>query len=247
MLPAFGILKYNGVAITVNQVIPNFNPALFTILFNTVSNYFIDFKYAYVDAAGFEDPTPANYHLEWSGGPVPIILSEFNVTKNNCTANLMWKTSTEVNGDKFEVEISTGSNMAYSTIGTVQAAGNSTTPKSYQFSYPMQPGVVYYFRIKMVDIGGAYKYSVIHTLNCYNGKGEIVIAPNPVINDFKVTGMGNGKNTVAVYSSTGRLVKTQVITQTEGVVNIASLAPGLYTVKVISETGNVIINKILKQ
>ena len=181
-----------------------------------------------------------------AAGPVPIILSEFNAIKNNCTANLSWKTSTESNSDRFEVEISTVNNATYTKVGTVAAAGNSSTTKSYQFSYPMQQGVVYYFRLKMVDKDGSFKYSDIRSLSCTKGKNGIVIAPNPVKTKFTITGMENGKNSILVYAANGQLVKAQVIAQNLGDVNVSYLAPGLYTVKVTSETGNTVVNKLIK-
>ena len=181
-----------------------------------------------------------------AAGPVPIILSEFNAIKNNCTANLSWKTSTESNSDRFEVEISTGNNPTYASVGTVAAAGNSSTTKSYQFSYPMQQGVVYYFRLKMIDKDGSFKYSEIRSLSCTKGKNGIAIAPNPVKTRFTITGMENGKNSILVYAANGQLVKAQVIAQNQGDVNVSYLAPGLYTVKVTSETGNTVVNKLIK-
>ena len=245
-LPANSTLRYNGNPVTVNQVISNFNPANLTIIFNIMTTVqHSDFLYAYVDAAGKPDPTPALYRVFWSGGPLIITLSEFTATKNNCTANLNWKTSSEINGDRFEVEVSTNNNAVYSTVGTVIAVGNSSTPKSYQYSYAMQPGVTYFFRLKMVDKDGSFKYSDIRSLNCSTVKG-IVIAPNPVITKFTITGMENGKNSVTVYAANGQLVKTQVIAQSQGEVDIFNLAPGFYTVKVTSETGNSVINKIVK-
>lgn len=242
------VLRYNGVVITLNQVITNFNPALLTVTLSTPwAGSGLKFNYAYVDAAGLPDPTPALYRLLWTGGgPLVINLSEFNAVKNNCTANLTWKTSSEVNGDRFEVEVSTGTNPVYSTAGTVIAAGTSSTPKSYQFSYPMQPGVTYYFRLKMIDKDGTFKNSDIRSLSCTNGKVGIVVAPNPVIDKFTISGMESGKNTIVVYSANGQLVKTQTITQNQGEVNIAHLAPGMYTVKVISETGNAVVSKLIK-
>lgn len=48
--------------------------------------------------------------------------------------------------------------------------------------------------------------------------------------------MENGKSTIAVYASNGQLVKTQIIAQNYGEVNVSYLAPGMYTVKVDSET-----------
>ena len=144
------------------------------------------------------------------------------------------------------MEISTNSTPVYSTVGSVIAAGNSTTPKSYQYSYAMQTGVTYYFRLKLVDKDGSFKYSDIRSLSCSNGKAGIVIAPNPVIDRFTIKGMENGKNTIAVYATNGQLVKTQIIAQNQGEVNISYLAPGMYTVKVTSEAGNTVVSKLIK-
>ncbi len=242
------VLKYNGTVITLNQVIPNFNAALLTVTLSTPwAGSGLKFNYAYVDLAGLPDPTPALYRLVWSGGgPLAINVSEFTAVKNNCTANLSWKTSTEINGDRFEIEVSTNSNPVYATVGSVLATGNSSTTKSYQYSYPMQPGITYYFRLKLVDKDGSFKYSDTRSSSCSNDKTGIVIAPNPVIDIFSVKGMENGKNVVAVYATNGQLVKTQVIAQNQGEVNIAYLAPGMYTVKVTSETGNTVISKLIK-
>ena len=58
--------------------------------------------------------------------------------------------------------------------------------------------------------------------------------------------MENGKNSILVYAANGQLVKAQVITQNQGDVNVSYLAPGLYTVKVTSETGNTVVSKLIK-
>ena len=244
------VLSYNGVAITLNQVISNFNPALLTVAIPSAATPWtgsgLRFSYAYVDAAGKVDPTPATYRLEWSFACCPIRLSEFIVTKNDCTAKLNWKTSQELNGERFEIEVSTNINPVYNSVGSVLAVGNSTTTQSYQYSYPMQAGVTYYFRLKMIDVGGAFVNSDIRQANCSKGGGGIIIAPNPTIDKFTIQGMENGKNSILIYAANGQLVKTQVIAQNQGEVNIAYLAPGMYTVKITSEAGNTVINKMIK-
>ena len=244
-LPAFGVLKYNGIPIALNQVIPNFSAALLTLQFTAVSNNFVDFKYAYVDAAGLPDPTPANYHLEWSGC-CPIFLSEFVANKNECTANLTWKTSTEINGDRFEIEVSSFTTANYAPVGAVTAFGNSSTPKSYQFSYPMQQGVVYYFRLKMIDKDGKFSYSEVRQLSCAKGKEGITLGPNPTMGQFTIRGMESGKNTIEVYAANGQLVKSQVIAQVQGNVDVSYVAPGSYAVKITSEKGNTVVVKLIK-
>ena len=180
-----------------------------------------------------------------SGGPLPITLSDLTATKNGCTVNLNWKTSSEINTDRFEVEVSTNNSAVYTTAGTITAAGNSSTTKSYQYNYLMQTGVIYLFRLKMIDKDGSFKYSDIRSLNCTTVKG-IVIAPNPVVTKFVITGMEKGKNIVAVYDASGQWMKTELITQSQGAVNIFNLEPGFYTVKITSENGNTVIKRIIK-
>ena len=242
-------LRYNGVAITLNQIIPNFNPALLTVFLPSPwAGSGLKFNYAYVDAAGKPDPTPALYRLAWSGGgTLPITLYEFVVTKNNCAANLNWKTSTEVNSDRFEIEVSTGTNPVYGFAGTVYAAGNSSTTKSYQYSFPMQAGVVYYFRLKMIDKSGSFIYSNIQSANCSKGKGGIEIAPNPATDHFTIKGMEAGKNLIMIYAANGQLVKTQDSKLSNDNVIISNLAPGTYMVKITNEkSGNTVVSKLIK-
>ena len=242
------VLRYNGVAITLNQVIPNFNPALLTVsLPSPWHGSGLKFNYAYVDAAGKADPTPALYRLAWSGGgTLPITLSEFIVTKNSCTANLNWKTSSELNSDRFEIEVATGTNPVYGLASTVYAAGSSSTTKSYQYSYAMQAGVVYYFRLKMIDKSGSFIYSNIQTASCSKGGGGITIGPNPTTDFFTIRGMENGNNLIEVYASNGQLVKNQKSSKNQDDVDISYLAPGVYMVKITSEAGNSVVSKVIK-
>ena len=241
-------LRYNGVAVTLNQIIPNFNPALLTVFLpNPWAGSGLKFNYAFVDAAGQVDPTPATYRLVWSGGgTLPITLSDFIVIKNDCTATLNWKTSNETNSDRFEIEVSNSTNPVYGIAGTIYASGNSSTIKSYQYSFPMQAGVVYYFRLKMIDKSGSFMYSNIQSSSCSKGKGGIEITPNPARDHFTIKGMEAGKNEIKIYSDNGQLVKVQTSTKNTDDVYISYLAPGMYMVKVTSESGNTVVSKLIK-
>jgi Secretion system C-terminal sorting domain len=242
------VLRYNGAIITLNQIITNFNPALLTVsLPSPWHGSGLKFNYAYVDAAGKPDPTPALYRLAWTGGgTLPINLSQFVVTNNGCTASLNWKTSSEQNSDRFEIEVSTGTNPVYGIVSTVLAAGNSSTTKSYQYSFPMQTGVVYYFRIKMIETTGSFTYSKVEYRSCSKVGGGITIGPNPTSDYFTVRGMETGKNQIVVYGSNGQIVKKQETGQTQQDVDISYLAPGIYMVKITSEAGNTVVSKLIK-
>jgi uncharacterized repeat protein (TIGR01451 family) len=69
-LPQNGTLYYNGIAVTLGQVIANYDPLLLTIdpTANTADT--ISFTYAAIDLAGQPDPTPATVTVAFSA---PII------------------------------------------------------------------------------------------------------------------------------------------------------------------------------
>lgn len=178
--------------------------------------------------------------------PLQIDLNSFTVTKSACTANLVWKTTSETNSDRFEIEVATNGSNVYTKTAAIAAAGSSSTEKTYQYAYPMQSGVTYYFRIKMIDKDGAFKNSDIRSASC-NGKGGIEIAPNPVITSFIIKGMETGRNVINIFAANGQLVKSQVSNQVQETINISNLAAGLYAVKIMSEKGNVVVEKLIKK
>jgi Secretion system C-terminal sorting domain len=245
-----GFLKYNNVPVTLGQTITNYNPALMEMCFdqpfprNLPGN--AQFEYAYVDAAGKQDPTPALYKVEWPGGIVPVTALTLDAIKNNCTANLIWTTATEFNVAKFDVEMSENNGNSYKTVGTVTATGTTTTTTRYNSSFAMQSGVSYTFRIKAIDKDGTYSYSNYRNLSCTE-KGLLSIVPNPVADIFRINGMDNGKNTVKIYTAEGKLVKTQVIASTYGDVSIGTLATGMYIVNVINENGTTRSEQLIKK
>jgi len=248
-LPTTSQLLYAGVPVTVNQIITNFNPSLLQIKFTIAAPAGqTSFQYAYVDAAGLPDPTPATYTINWPDpGVLVITLAEFTAVKNNCFANLNWKTSYELNSEKFEVEVSSDLNTSFTSTGTVAASMNSTTIKNYKFGYAMETGVQYYFRLKMFNKDGTFTYSEIRKLSCMDVKTQIAIAPNPTVDMFKISGMEKGRNTILIYSNDGKLLNTQVVKNTVHSVDMSSYASGLYMVRVINENGSININRVVKK
>ncbi len=249
-LPTNTTLLYNGVTVTAGQVIPNFNPSLLQILFN---QYIPDsptgnstvFTYSYIDAAGVSSP-PATYTVRWPQGAVPVTLESFEVLKVNCTANLIWKTSAEINVNKYVLQLSTDNGNRFEDFGTVSVTGNSNTVKTYTQAYEMKSGIVYLFRLKIVDNDGTFKYSNIGKQGCTNTKGTISILPNPVAEIFQVRGMENGKNIISVYAADGKLIKSQISLNNFDDVNISRLASGTYIVRVVNDNGSSFSEKIIK-
>lgn len=246
-LPTNTTLRYNGVPVVAGQVIPNFNPLLLTVLVTsaTAGSNQTSFQYAFVDAAGRPDPSPALYTIDWQG-ILPVTLISFDATGDNCLAKLTWVTTSEVNASKFDVELSTDNGAIFNKVNSVAATGTANNGRTYNSSYAMQAGVVYYFRLKSVNTDGSFSYSDIRKVSCANGYLKVTLAPNPVVSSFMLRGMDAGKNQVSIFSTNGQLMKTQVIVNTQGSVDVSTFAGGTYNVRIVNQSGTVTTIQMIK-
>ncbi len=88
--------------------------------------------------------------------PLPVELTSFTGSVNN-NATLKWSTATEVNNYGFDIERSTD-NKTWAKIGFVAGSGNSNSPKNYSYTDQPDGGTSFSYRLKQIDVGGAYKY-----------------------------------------------------------------------------------------
>ena len=126
-----------------------------------------------------------------------------------------------------------------SNIGRVEATGNSNTDQDYKFSdreVGMERNdVVQYYRIKMVDIDGEYKYSGIRAVNFTRADYDFMINifPNPTANyvQLELTGLDNASTErpmLNVFSNTGELIRAEVLNSDLGKIDISNLPSSLY-------------------
>lgn len=185
---------------------------------------------------------------------LPVKLISFTASLNNSKVDLKWTTTSEINVSHFVVERSTdGSN--YSEAGLVFAYGNASEKANYSLSdniSNIQNSVVYY-RLRSVDADGKEQLSETRIIRInYQGENTISILtyPNPVSNELRITIPSNWQDRKAVYevlNINGQVAKraeTANSSQTE-TINVSSLAPGFYIVRVSCE-GQIAQQKIIK-
>ncbi|MEH2048581.1 hypothetical protein [Nostoc sp.] len=85
-LPTNGILYYNNVAVTANQVINNYDPTQLTLDPNDGA-ITVTFTVAGVDAANKEDPTPATVTMPFTGSQPKVLLVKRITRINNQDLN----------------------------------------------------------------------------------------------------------------------------------------------------------------
>jgi hypothetical protein len=114
----------------------------------------------YIGTTNTEIQSACTFFLEQK--IIPVELTSFTAATVGRDIQLAWKTATEVNADRFEVQRSLKSdNPAWGAIGTIKAAGTSTTPKEYAFTDVNVNSGKYVYRLKMIDQDGTFDYSSI--------------------------------------------------------------------------------------
>jgi hypothetical protein len=130
--------------------------------------------------------TAATYNVSFGLSPaaLPIQLLSFQAKAVSGFNSIDWKTSNESNFSHFVLEKSTNA-IEFQTVNSFQ--WNKTG--LYQYKDRSVENKTWYYRLKMVDIGGAFTYSaIVKVLFAETSKVTVSeIYPNPVLNNTKVT------------------------------------------------------------
>jgi len=169
--------------------------------------------------------------------PLPVKLIDFNVTAEGKKAHLTWQTATEQNSDRFEIERSLDG-VRFERIGSVKAAGNSTSHINYNyFDLTPKKGINYY-RLKEVDIDNSFELSAIKTAQ-FGDDILFALYNNPTNGtDLKVN-TNTIPSALSVFDASGRKVKEINITTNSYSLSVAGLASGTY-LAVLNKDGKVI-------
>jgi hypothetical protein len=186
-------------------------------------------------------------------GTYPVQFTALKARKRGETVVLDWGTITEQNTSRFIIQRSPNGSAFETELGTVKAAGNSTSPLDYNFLDVTPLRGWNYYRIKQVDVDGKYIYSNTAAVNFAKGGGLMVIYPNPAKDQLNVeyTAERSGRLELQVIDSKGAVLVSKKMTITSGrnteSLNISSFSKGMYLLKYIDADGNISFSKFIKQ
>jgi uncharacterized protein (TIGR02145 family) len=92
---------------------------------------------------------------------LPVELTSFTASVINNNVKLNWTTATEINFSFFEIQKKSINNNNWQKIASVNASGNSNSPKQYSYIEKNVNSGQYNYRLKMIDLDGSFKYSKI--------------------------------------------------------------------------------------
>jgi hypothetical protein len=148
-----------------------------------------------------------------SGAVTPLRLLSFNGSVLDGQANLRWATAYEENVRSFVIERSIDG-ARFDPIGEV-AANNQ--PSVYTFKAPIEADS--YYRLKMVDIDGAFSHSPVVVLKIVTGNTQFNILSNPVYKDYAELSITVSKDQIGelhVVDYMGKIIKRKQVALTRG-------------------------------
>ncbi len=176
---------------------------------------------------------------------LPISLGNFSYTPINKTIRLNWETLSERNTKNFAIERSSdGTN--FTTLGNINAAGNSSDKKTYSF-IDKNPRYINHYRIKQVDVDSKFSYT------------KMLFIKVPQANPLEVLGNVVKDNlqiairlpqadiaSLQLYDFSGRIVQQFRATEGNQTLHFASFSAGSYLLRLVTKDGQVFNQRVLR-
>jgi len=178
---------------------------------------------------------------------LPISLLSFKAYLVGNKAVLNWSTAQELNASAFIVERSSDGRN-FTAIGTV-AATNTGTRKTYSFDDRTPVKGMNFYRLKLTDLDGSYKYSSIAAINGSAAEAPgVSVFPNPVVDHITISHSKSVEGaSIRIVSVTGVIVAQYTVAKnaTQTSLNTSLLGSGRYFINFINQ-GKVITTSFVK-
>lgn len=148
-------------------------------------------------------------------GSLPVEMKSFTANASNNSVTLMWKTSSEINNQGFDVERSDNGINSWNKVGFVKGSGTTNQEKDYKFTDSKLQSGKYKYRLKQVDYNGNFEYYTLQNEINITVPGKFVLSqnyPNPFNPATKIEFQISSQENVSLVVSdiTGRTITTLV-------------------------------------
>ena len=168
--------------------------------------------------------------------PLPVSLLTFTATPQGKSILLQWSTSQEINNKGFALERSTDG-AAFTRIGWVAGAGNSSTQNDYNYTDRfVQTNTLYYYRLRQTDMDGKEKLSGIEQARIQEAGVTVTVSPVPARDYVQVFVTGVRQTaSLSLLNAQGQVVKQwqNINLFSQGYrLNISGMPAGAYVLKI---------------
>ena len=146
--------------------------------------------------------------------PLPVNLVSFTAKPIDNDISLNWETSAEINLSHFEIEHSLNG-VSFVKIHSSLAKNIHENLIKYQFLDENVPAGIHYYRLKMIDLDGDFKYSKILAINISESDdfvGQFYENPSFGNSKINIETTANKNWTIQIVDISGKLIKSENVT-----------------------------------
>lgn len=170
--------------------------------------------------------TFGDFTIADNGANLPVELTYFKAISQLDHILLQWQTASEINHNYFEIQRSKDGET-FESLDRMSSHHNSTSLNDYEWKDLNALSGKSYYRLKIVDFDGYTEYSSI--VSATSSK-PLVVHPNPTSKVLNIQSDIEATR-ATVYHTSGKKIDLAVVDQQ---INVSSLLPGIYMVKMIS-------------
>ena len=170
---------------------------------------------------------------------LPVSWLTFTAQRQDNKVLCNWSTASQQNASSFTVQQSTNA-VAWSSIGNLQATGNSAAVQQYSFVHSNPDNGINYYRIQLQDIDGKISFSKIISVNYSNQPRKMSIYPNPVTDGVLHIQLQEAA-TLFIYNNAGKLTMSKRLSAGTQQINLGRYAKGVYQIKAGEEIVQVVV------
>jgi hypothetical protein len=216
---------------------------------NTTGSEGLKYRFAGVGGPMFGSPMAVDIQLLV---PLPLQLMSFSAENKGKNNQLTWRTASEVNTSHFVVQRSKDG-AQFADMGQVQSINDRTKVSTYSFTDQTPLNGNNYYRLKMMDRDGQFKYSNVEVVNSSSLVNNVKVYPNPtqsaINTDFNIAEDNEGD--IEIYDAFGKQISKQHADFKKGKNHVGSdlscHPTGVYMVKILIDGNAVAIQKVVKQ
>jgi hypothetical protein len=146
------------------------------------------FRFSFTTSLSANCIAPPNFRIDdfavGENFSLPVELTSFEAQPVPPHVRLDWTTASETENDFFAVERS-ADGRAFDEIGRVRGGGTTRTEQFYTFLDVRPVSGANYYRLRQVDVGGAFAYSPVRVVE-NPGANRILLAPSPARDVLRV-------------------------------------------------------------
>jgi hypothetical protein len=161
---------------------------------------------------------------------LPVELIDFRIEKFSINLHkLVWRTQSEKNTEYFELEESLDG-ITFNAYSKIAAILSENEVNSYEVIKSTGKGFNTYYRLKMVDKDGGFKYSSIISNNTSESDEVILIKTSLITDEIEFLNVSMPTR-IELFSIDGKLQRREDVSNTKSVINVQDLPKGIYLLR----------------